>query len=79
MAHFLDQGGGFFAGELEAFEALVLLRDGFHGVLDFNEVVGSELMIEIEVVVEAAVGRRADVELGLRENTEDSSGKDVRG
>jgi hypothetical protein len=36
-------------------------------------------MVEIEVVVEAGVGGRADVEFGVGEKTEDSRRKDVRG
>ena len=74
-----DKRGGFFAGEFFAVKRLVLAGDFLHLGFDLDEVVGGEFMVEVEVVVEAGVGGRADVEFGVGEKTEDSRREDVRG
>ncbi len=64
-------GGQFLAGVLvgdrTAGEALAALDDLLHLLLDAAEVVGVERLLDVEVVVEAVLDRRADAELGLRE------------
>ncbi len=67
LAARLDDLDGFLAGDFLAVKALVLVRDLFHLGLDLREVVHGQLVVEVDVVIEAGVGRRADVELGLRE------------
>ena len=70
--------GGFFAGNFNAFEALVFFDDLFHFGLDVLEVVDGEFVLEIEIVVEAGTGRWADIELGIWEEAEDGCGENVR-
>ena len=50
-----------------ALEALVLLDDLAHRGLDLDQVLGHERGLDVEVVVEAVLDRRADAELGLGE------------
>jgi hypothetical protein len=70
---------GLLAGAFEAFELLVLLGDAAHLLLDLHQVLGREAMGEVEVVVEAGVGGRPDVQLGLREEAEDGGPQHVGG
>ena len=79
LSAFEDQLLGFLAGALEAFELLVLLGDTAHLFLNFHEVLGRESVVEVEVVVEAVVGGRPDIQLGLREQAEHGGAQHVGG
>ena len=79
LAAFADQLLGFLAGALEALELLVLLGDAAHLLLDLHEVLGRESVVEVEVVVEAVVGGRSDVQLGLGEQAEHGGAQHVGG
>ena len=50
---------------LPAGERLVLLDHLLHLGLDLLEILGGQFVVEVDVVVEAGLRRRADVELGL--------------
>jgi hypothetical protein len=56
---------------------LVLGDDLHHALFDALEVVGSERLFHLEVVVEAILNRRADGEGGAVEEVEHSLGEDV--
>lgn len=64
-------GGQFLAGGVvgdhPAGELLPPLDDLLHLLLDGLEVIGVERLLDVEVVVEAVLDRRADAELGLGE------------
>ena len=60
-------------------EPLARLDDLLHALLDLGEVVGLERLGDVEVVVEAVLDRRADAELGLREDVLHRLGEHVRG
>ena len=77
LAEFLDFLNGFLAGAFDAGELLVLLDDLFHLGLDGFEVGGVELLVEIDIVVEALICGRADVQLGLRVEAQHRGSKDV--
>ena len=66
--------GGDPAGEL-----LALLDDLAHPGLDLLEVLGLERGLDVEVVVEAVLDRRADAEPGVREELLDGLRHHVRG
>ena len=68
-----------FAGALEALELLVLLGDAAHLLLDLHEVFGREGVVEVEVVVEAIVGRRPDIQLRLGEQAKHGGTQHVGG
>ena len=72
-------GPGLLVGHDPAGEALALLDDLAHPRLDGLQVIGGERLGHVEVVVEAVVDRRADAELGLREQLLHGLGHDVRG
>ena len=55
------------------------LIDLLHLLLDGLEVLGGERLLDVEVVVEAVLDRRADAELGLGEELLHGLGHDVRG
>jgi hypothetical protein len=74
-----DDLGGLLAGDLPPQERLVLVGDLLHLGLDLHQVLGRQLVVEVDVVVEARVRGRADVELGLGENPQEGRRKDVRG
>jgi len=79
LAALAEQFLGLLAGALEALELLVLLGDAAHLFLDLHEVLGRERMVEVEVVVEAVVRGRPDVELRLREQAEHGRAEHVGG
>ena len=79
LATLKDQFLGFLAGALEALELLVLLGDAAHLFLDLHQVLGREGMVEVEVVVEAVVGGRSDVQLSLGEEAEHGGAQHVGG
>ena len=72
-----DDLGGLLAGDLPADERLVLVGDLLHLGLDPREVLGRQLVVEVDVVVEPGVGRRADVELGIGKDAEERGRQDV--
>ena len=57
---------GVFAGHDLAFERQMRLCDLLHFRLDLREVVGGEARFQVEVVVEAVLGRGTDVEFRVR-------------
>src|ERR1017187_396495 len=61
LAAGLDDFGGLLPGDLLAQERLVLVGDLLHLGLEPHEVLGGQLVVEIDVVVEPRVGRGADV------------------
>ena len=63
--------------ELGAREGLLLGDDLVHALLDRLEVLGRERATDVEVVVEAVLDRRADAELGHREEVLDGLGHHV--
>ena len=75
----VGEGDGFFAGDFDALEGLVLLHDFFHLGLDGFEVVGGEAVLHVDVVVEPRVDGGADGELGVGPEAEDGGGHDVGG
>ena len=79
LAALADQFLGFLAGALEAFELLVLLGDAAHLFLDLHQVFGREGVVEVEVVIEAVLGGRPDVQLGLGEQAEHGGAQHVGG
>ena len=62
-----------------AAEALALLDDLAHLLLDRLKVVGAERLVHVEVVVEAVLYRRADAQLGLGEQVLHRLRHDMRG
>ena len=69
---------GLLAGQHEGLEGQVLLDDLLHFLLDGLEVLGRELPVaQIDVVVEAVLGGRAEGEVRLREQALDGLGHDV--
>jgi hypothetical protein len=67
----------FVAGDRLALELLVFLGDLLHLGLDFLEVVRSDPVLHVEVVVETVLDRRAVGELGVRPDAQDGGGHDV--
>jgi hypothetical protein len=57
---------------------LVLVGDLFHLRLELGEILGGQLVLKIDVVVEAGVRRRADVELGIRKDAQQGRRQHVR-
>ena len=57
---------GVFAGHDLAFEREMRLRDLFHFRFDLRQVVDGEARFQVEIVVEAVLGRRPDVEFCVR-------------
>ncbi len=74
-----DDGLGLLAGDLFAAEGLVFVDDLLHLGLEAHEVVVGEFVLQIDVVVEAGLGGRTDVELGVGEDAQDRGGEDVGG
>ena len=70
---------GGLVGDDAAGEALAALLDLLHLLLDGLEVLGRERLLDVEVVVEAVLDRRADAELGLGEQLLHGLRHDVRG
>ena len=66
------------AGNLLAQEWLVFIGDLAHLRLKADEVLRGEAVVQVDVVVEPGVGRRADVELGLGEEAEHGGRQHVR-
>ena len=66
-------------GDHAAGEALPALLDLLHLLLDGLEVLGRERLLDVEVVVEAVLDRRADAQLGLGEELLHGLRHDVRG
>jgi len=58
-------------------EALALLDDLLHPLFDAFEIVRSERLSDVEVVVEAVLDRRADTQLGFGEQFLDGLGEHV--
>ena len=73
-----DDVGGLLPRGLLPDERLVLVHDLLHLGLDPQEVLGGQLVVEVDVVVEARVRRRADVELGIGEEAQQGGCEDVR-
>ena len=65
LALFFHEFDGFFPGQLEAFQLVVLLDDAAHFLLHFLQEVGGEGLVHVKVVVEAVVDGGADGQLGL--------------
>ena len=59
-------GAGLVVGDHPAYERLALLDDLLHPLVERGEVVGGERHLDVEVVVEAVLDRRADAEPGVR-------------
>src|SRR4029453_2271068 len=57
-------GPGLAVGDGPAGEALALLDDLAHALLDALQILGPERLVDVEVVVEAVLDRRADAPLG---------------
>jgi hypothetical protein len=79
LAAGLDDLDGLLARDLLAVKALVLVGDLLHLGLELGEILGGQLVVEVDVVVEAGVRRRPDVEFGVRKQTEDGGRQHVRG
>ena len=78
LAALLHELDGLGAGQLEGRELEVLLHDLLHLGLDGGQVVLGELLVaQIDVVVEAVVGRRTVGEVGLRVQALDGLGHDM--
>ena len=74
----LEIGQRFGAGLDGLLEDLVLLGDLPHLLLDLGEVFRSEAVLQFEVVVEAFVRGRADVQQRIRPESQDRRRQDVR-
>lgn len=70
---------GGLVGDHAAGELLPALDDLLHPLLDGLEVIGVEGLLDVEVVVEAVLDRRADAELGLGVELLHGLRHDVRG
>ncbi|MGX1268792.1 hypothetical protein RKD18_001986 [Streptomyces phaeoluteigriseus] len=70
---------GGLVGHHAAGEPLPALLDLLHLLLDGLEVLGRERLLDVEVVVEAVLDRRADAQLGLGEDLLHGLRHDVRG
>src|SRR5207245_676246 len=69
---------GLLAGLDRFLEDLIFLHHFFHFLLDFREIFRRETMAgQIEVVIEALIRRRADIELGVRPEAQDGRRHDV--
>ena len=78
LSPLLEISRGLLSGFGLAFKDLVLLNHFLHLSLDGLEIFGAETMVlEIKVVVVTFIGRRTNVQLGLRPETCDGSGHDV--
>ena len=76
----LHEGDGLLAGQLEDLELKVLLDDLLHLGLDGGQIVLGDLLIaEVDVVIEAVVGRGTVGEVGLGVEVLDGLGHDVGG
>ncbi len=74
----LDQRDGLVARDFAAGEHLAFRGDLAHLLLDAREILGREFMLQVDVVVEARVGRRPDVEFRVGEDAEQRRGQHVR-
>ena len=80
LAEVVDELAGLGDGQAEPLERLGLLDDLGHLGLDGREVVlGERAVGEVDVVIEAGGGGRAEGELDAREEPHDRPGHDVRG
>ena len=79
LAALTEQLLGLGPGALETLELLVLLGDAPHLLLDLDQVLGGEVMRQVEVVIETLVGGRADVQLRLWEEPEDGGAQHMGG
>ena len=61
-----EEGVGVFAGHDLAFEREMRLGDLFHFRFDLRQVVDGEARFQVEVIVEAVLGRGTDVEFSVR-------------
>ena len=75
----LQLGPGLVVADDPPGEALPLLDDLAHALLDPVQVLGNERLLDVEVVVEAVLDRRPDAQLRLREQVLDGLGEHVRG
>jgi hypothetical protein len=75
----LQLGSGLVIGDDPPGEALPLLDDLAHALLDPVQVLGDKRLLDVEVVVEAVLDRRPDAQLRLREQVLDGLGEHVRG
>ena len=74
----LEIGQRFGAGLDGLLEDLVLLGDLPHLLLDLGEVFRSEAVLQVEIIVEAFVRGRADVQQRIRPESQDRRRQDVR-
>ena len=77
LATGFDDFDGLLAGDLFAAKGLVLFDDHSHLGFDLFEIFGREFVVEIEIVIEAGVGGRTDIEFSLREEAENGGGQHV--
>ena len=78
LANLLQDVRGFIPRDFLARERLILIRDLLHLRFELCEILRGQLVLEIDVVVETRVGRRADVEFGVGEDAKQGSGQHVR-
>ena len=63
---------------LHSHELLVFFHYFFHFGFDRFQILSSEIVIEIKIVVETSISRRTYIQLGLGEKTQHSRRQNVR-
>ena len=77
LIHFLAEFNGFISREREPLEWFSLFDDLRHFLFDAGEIVFADMCFDIEIIVKAVAGRRAECQSGARKQTHDCSGHDV--
>jgi len=77
LAHPPEQLDGVLLGHFASMDREVLAGQLLHFLFNAFELIGSERSVALEVVVESLLGRRADRDLGFREQVLDRLGHQV--
>ena len=78
MAASFEENFGFVTALDRFLEGLILLHHLLHLLFDFGEIFGRKTVaLNIEIIIEAFIGRRTDIEQSIRPETRNGRGHNV--